>query len=200
MALEAGVSEEEAPAIPGPGISTASDQAAARATFEDLAVPYMAEVRGVMMELQWENVQSNWFDIARPLLRSLRKMAEAVDHTALCEALDRFDKAIAEVLAPGQPPSPSPADGPSRTRAPSDRFAGRGSSRCCRSPSSWCGWARSRSASAWTNCRSPRRSTRSSASSARPSRRSAPRAAPPLRRPPPPLPLPSRPDQRRNDG
>src|SRR5438128_415877 len=52
MALEADASEEEPPAIPVPGTSTAADQAGVRATFEDVAVPYMAEVRGLMMELQ----------------------------------------------------------------------------------------------------------------------------------------------------
>lgn len=109
MAMEASAQEEEPPAIVSPGISTASDQAALRATFEDLAVPYMAEVRSLMMELQWEETQASWFELARPLIRSLRKMAEPVGHGALVEGLDRFDKAIADVLAPGQPSSPSPA-------------------------------------------------------------------------------------------
>jgi hypothetical protein len=95
------------PAGTGHGTSTAADQAALRATFEDLAVPYVAEVRGAMMELQWGEAQSSWFELARPLLRSLRKMAEPVGHTALVEALDRFDAALAQVLAPGQPATPS---------------------------------------------------------------------------------------------
>jgi hypothetical protein len=91
------------------GTSTDSDQAALRATFEDLAVPYMAEVRGAMMELQWGEAQASWFEMVRPVLRSLRKMAEPVGHTTLVEALDRFDAALAEILAPGQPATPSPA-------------------------------------------------------------------------------------------
>jgi hypothetical protein len=91
------------------GASTAADQAALRATFEDLAVAYVAEVRGVMMELQWGEVQASWLELARPVLRSLHKMAEPVGDTALVEALDRFDRALAEVLAPGQPSTPSPA-------------------------------------------------------------------------------------------
>jgi hypothetical protein len=101
----------EPPSAVAHGTSTASDQAALRAMFEDVAVPYVAEVRGAMMELQWGQVQASWLEMARPVLRSLRKMAEPVGHTALVEALDRFDAALAEVLAPGQPPTPA---GPAR--------------------------------------------------------------------------------------
>ncbi|HYT48145.1 MAG TPA: helix-hairpin-helix domain-containing protein, partial [Burkholderiales bacterium] len=93
------------------GTFTASDHAALQSTFEDLAVPHMAEVRSVMMELQWGEVQSSWLELARPALRSLRKMAEPVGNLPLCEALDKFDAALAEVLGPGQPPEPS---GPAR--------------------------------------------------------------------------------------
>ncbi|HEY8926953.1 MAG TPA: helix-hairpin-helix domain-containing protein [Polyangia bacterium] len=109
MALEASAAEEEPPAIPAPGTSTAADQAAVRATFEDLAVPYMAEVRGLMMELQDGEAQASWFELARPLVRSLRKMADPVGHGAFAEALEKFDQAIGELLAPGQPAIPSPA-------------------------------------------------------------------------------------------
>jgi len=109
MALEADASEEEPPAIPASGTSTAADQAAVRATFEDLAVPYMAEVRGLMMELQYGEVQSSWFELARPLVRSLRKIADPVGHAALAEALEKFDQAIGDLLAPGQTAVPSPA-------------------------------------------------------------------------------------------
>jgi hypothetical protein len=91
------------------GKSTDSDQAALRATFEDVAVPYVAEVRSVMMELQFGEVQASWFETTRPLLRQLRKMAEPVGQTALVTALDDFDKAVGEILAPGQPASPTAA-------------------------------------------------------------------------------------------
>ncbi len=106
MAIDAALGTAT-PAAGGHGTSTAADQAALRATFEDLAVPYVAEVRGAMMELQWGEAQASWFELARPLLHSLRKMAEPVGHTALVEALDRFDAAVAAVLAPGQPSTPS---------------------------------------------------------------------------------------------
>src|SRR5437868_13903260 len=107
VAIEMALGAE--PSATGHGASTASDQAALRATFEDLAVPYVADVRSVMMELRWGDVQADWLESARPVLKSLRKMAEPVGHTALVEAIDRFDAALAEVLAPGQPPTPSAA-------------------------------------------------------------------------------------------
>jgi hypothetical protein len=91
------------------GASTAADQAAVRATFEELAVVYVADVRGVMMELQWGEVQTSWLGLARPVLRSLHQMAEPVGDAALGEALERFDRALGEVLAPGQPSTPSAA-------------------------------------------------------------------------------------------
>jgi hypothetical protein len=99
----------EPPAGVGHGASTATDQAALRATFEDLAVAYVADVRGVMMELQWGELEASWLELVRPVLRSLHKMAEPVGDAGLVEALDRFDLALAEVLAPGQPSRPSPA-------------------------------------------------------------------------------------------
>jgi hypothetical protein len=91
------------------GTSTESDEAAVRATFDDLAVPYVADVRGVMMELQWGEAQASWLEAARPVLRSLRKMAEPVGSAQLVEALDHFDAALAAALAPGQPSVPSGA-------------------------------------------------------------------------------------------
>jgi hypothetical protein len=108
LAIEKALGAEPAAKV-AHGASTASDQAALRATFEDLAVPYVAEIRGAMMELQWGEAQASWLEMARPVLRSLRKMAEPVGHTTLVEALDRFDAALAEVLAPGQPATPSAA-------------------------------------------------------------------------------------------
>ncbi|HXJ21339.1 MAG TPA: hypothetical protein VMT03_14000 [Polyangia bacterium] len=108
LAIEKALGAEPAAKV-AHGASTASDQAALRATFEDLAVPYVAEIRGAMMELQWGEAQASWLEMARPVLRSLRKMAEPVGHTALVEALDRFDAALADVLAPGQPATPSAA-------------------------------------------------------------------------------------------
>jgi len=108
LAIEKALGAEPAAKV-AHGASTASDQAALRATFEDLAVPYVAEIRGAMMELQWGEAQASWLEMARPVLRSLRKMAEPVGHVALVEALDRFDAALADVLAPGQPATPSAA-------------------------------------------------------------------------------------------
>jgi hypothetical protein len=105
VAIEMALSGEGAAA--GHGTSTAADQAAVRATFEDLAVPFVADVRSVMMELRWGEVQTSWFELVRPVLKSLKKMAEPVGQTAMIEAIDRFDAALEQALAPGQPATPS---------------------------------------------------------------------------------------------
>ena len=47
-------------------MSTAADEAALRATFEDLAVAHVADVRSVMMEVRWGEAQASWLEIARP--------------------------------------------------------------------------------------------------------------------------------------
>jgi hypothetical protein len=107
MALEAGEHEVVVPVEGSP--LTLADQAAVKSTFEELAVPYVAEVRGVMMELQWGEIQSRWLELIRPLVRSLLKMADTAGQSALGEALEKFDKVVGEVVAPGQPAAPTPA-------------------------------------------------------------------------------------------
>ena len=93
------------------GASTASDQAALHATFEDLAVEHVAPVRSAMLEVRWGEAQASWLDLAQPALKSLRRMAAEVGHTVLVGALDGFLAAVQKVLEPGQPPG---VTGPSR--------------------------------------------------------------------------------------
>jgi hypothetical protein len=91
----------EAPVVTVPS-STASDQAALLATFEDLAVPHVAQVRSAMMEVQWGEAQLSWLELAQPALKSLRRMASEVGNTTLADALEGFVAAMQKVLAPGQ--------------------------------------------------------------------------------------------------
>ena len=84
------------------GKSTASDEAALRATFEELAVAHVAPVRSAMMEVRWGEAQASWLELGRPALKSLRAMATEVGHSALVEALDGFVTAVQKVLEPGQ--------------------------------------------------------------------------------------------------
>jgi hypothetical protein len=93
------------------GTSTASDEAALHATFEDLAVEHVAPVRSAMLEVRWGEAQASWLDIALPALKSLRRMASEVAHTTMVGALDGFLVAVQKVLEPGQPPA---LTGPSR--------------------------------------------------------------------------------------
>ena len=102
---------DEPVASTGVSMSTASDEAALRATFEDLAVAHVAPVRSAMLEVRWGEAQASWLDIALPALKSLRRMAAEVNHSALVVTLDGFLAAVQKVLEPGQPPG---VTGPSR--------------------------------------------------------------------------------------
>jgi hypothetical protein len=100
LALDGGASPQ-----PVQGTSTASDQAALQATFEELAVAHVAPVRSAMMEIRWGEPQARWLEQAQPALKSLRKMAAEVGSNELITALDDFIAAVQKLLEPGQPPT-----------------------------------------------------------------------------------------------
>ncbi|HXU00425.1 MAG TPA: hypothetical protein VN903_05505 [Polyangia bacterium] len=95
----------------GPGKSTASDEAALRETFEELAVAHVTPIRNAMMEVRFGEAQASWLELGRPALKSLRTMASEVGHDALVAAVDGFVGALQSVLEPGKPPE---VTGPSR--------------------------------------------------------------------------------------
>ena len=97
--------EGDAPAQPAQGTSTAADQAALLATFEELAVGHVAPIRSAMMEVRWGEPQARWLEQAQPSLKSLRKMAAEVSSNDLVAALDDFLAALQKLLEPGQPPT-----------------------------------------------------------------------------------------------
>jgi hypothetical protein len=107
-----------APSAPAPanghqghGVSSASDDAALRETFEELAVAHVTPIRNAMMEVRFGEAQASWLELGRPALKSLRSMATEVGHQALVAALDGFVGALQTALEPGQP---SEVTGPSR--------------------------------------------------------------------------------------
>jgi hypothetical protein len=83
-----------APSRPVHGTSSPADEAAARAIFEDLAIAHVRPVRNMMLELRWGDGLGAWLELARPALRSLRKMAEPVGLADLCKGLDAFSAAL----------------------------------------------------------------------------------------------------------
>jgi hypothetical protein len=113
LALESNAAAERPAAAPAPahGHSTASDEAALRETFEELAVAHVTPVRNAMMEVRFGEAQASWLELGRPALKSLRTMASEVGHAALVAAVDGFVGAVQTVLQPGQP---SEVTGPSR--------------------------------------------------------------------------------------
>jgi hypothetical protein len=92
------------PARPAParhGVSTAADQAAVRATFEDLAIAHVRPLRNMMIDLKWGEPVTAWLDLARPALKSLRQMAEQVELGDLVKAIDGFATALDKAVQGG---------------------------------------------------------------------------------------------------
>jgi len=83
------------------GVSTAADQAAVRATFEDLAIAHVRPLRNMMIDLKWGEPVSIWLDLARPALKSLRQMAEQVEMGDLVKAIDGFSSALDKAVKGG---------------------------------------------------------------------------------------------------
>ena len=79
---------------PRHNVYTPADLAAVRATFEDLSVVYVRPLRNMMIDLKWGEPVAVWLDLARPALKSLRKMADQVELTDLVKAIDGFSAAL----------------------------------------------------------------------------------------------------------
>jgi hypothetical protein len=82
-----------------------SDREALIATFADLSVPHTAQVRSLMLEVQWGEPPTSWLALARPALRSLYRMADQIGMARLTAALDEFDAALDAALAAGSAPT-----------------------------------------------------------------------------------------------
>jgi hypothetical protein len=84
---------------PAAGVSTASDLAAVRDVFNDIAVVHVSQVRDVMLELRFGDADPAWLESTKPALRSLRAMAEQMELVELCGALDHFCEAVVAAVA-----------------------------------------------------------------------------------------------------
>src|SRR5262249_51489107 len=79
------------------GVSTQEDLAAAGRVSEDRARSYMGQVRNVMLELKGGEARAEWLGAGGAVLRSLRRMAEPMEMSELCAALDGFQSTLAQV-------------------------------------------------------------------------------------------------------
>ncbi len=101
--LEAGFASFETPTA----TSTAShgvaltDLAEVRSLFAQLAANHVRQVRDFMIDLRWSEATVDWMPICEPALRSLRRAADKLELTDLCESLDRFSVSLGEVAASG---------------------------------------------------------------------------------------------------
>lgn len=89
-----------APGAPGAqGASTARDLEAVRATFHEVAVAHVSQVRDVMLELRFGDADPTWLASTKPALSSLRAMAAQIELVELCAALDEFATMIDMAVA-----------------------------------------------------------------------------------------------------
>jgi hypothetical protein len=89
---------EMAPTVEGSAIT---DMAEVRSLFAELAAGYVRPVRDFLIDLRWGEATVEWIDICEPSLRSLRRAAERLELTELCQALDVFSGALAATKTSG---------------------------------------------------------------------------------------------------
>ncbi len=87
-----------------------TDLAEVRLLFAQLASNHVRQVRDFMIDLRWSEPTVDWLPICEPALRSLRRAADKLELSDLCEALDRFSAALSATTASGA----KIIDGPSR--------------------------------------------------------------------------------------
>lgn len=100
--LDAGFASMERPAAtPGAHSAAMSDLAEVRILFAQLAANHVRQVRDFMIDLRWSDATIDWLPICEPALRSLRRAADKLELTDLCESLDRFSGSLGEATASG---------------------------------------------------------------------------------------------------
>src|SRR5580704_9686612 len=100
--LDAGFASMERPAAtPGTHSAAMTDLAEVRLLFAQLAANHVRQVRDFMIDLRWSEATIDWLPICEPALRSLRRAADKLELTDLCEALDRFSGSLGEATASG---------------------------------------------------------------------------------------------------
>jgi hypothetical protein len=80
-----------------------ADLTEVRALFAQLAANHVRQVRDFMIDLRSGEATADWIAICDPALRSLRRAAEKLDFTPLCDALDRLSEALATAHASDSP-------------------------------------------------------------------------------------------------
>jgi len=108
--LDAGFASMERPATSTAAHSAAmTDLAEVRLLFAQLAANHVRQVRDFMIDLRWSEATIDWLPICEPALRSLRRAADKLELTDLCEALDRFSGSLGEAAASGAKAIAGPA-------------------------------------------------------------------------------------------
>jgi hypothetical protein len=84
---------KEAGQLSGVGLSDV------RELFADLAANHMRQVRDFMIDVKWGEATRDWAHVCEPALRSLRRAAEKLELTELCQGLDDYRAALEMVAS-----------------------------------------------------------------------------------------------------
>ena len=96
---EAGGGSSGGPVVDG--VSSQADQAEVQATFAALAGQHLFQLQGLLGEVQLGPTTSAWIGPAQSEVRSLRKMAGAVEAPELTQALTAIDEALEAIRRTG---------------------------------------------------------------------------------------------------
>ena len=86
---------------PSAGVVSAGDLAEVRTLFAQLAANHVRQVRDFLIDLRWSEATVDWVGICEPALRSLRRAADKLEITELCQALDAFSTSLTAAAAAG---------------------------------------------------------------------------------------------------
>jgi hypothetical protein len=96
----------EAPQEVGPvtgkdKVTSDQDRAALRELFNELAGHHLAQLRDLMIEIRGGTALAEWIDLSHPAVASVKGMAEQLELSELCAALDKLLVALAEARVGG---------------------------------------------------------------------------------------------------
>ena len=82
-------------------VTSDQDRAALRELFNELAGHHLAQLRDLMIEIRGGTALAEWIDLSLPAVASVKGMAEQLELSELCVALDKLLAALADARTGG---------------------------------------------------------------------------------------------------
>jgi hypothetical protein len=95
------VPQEVGPVTGKDKVTSDQDRAALRELFNELAGHHLAQLRDLMIEIRGGTALAEWIDLSHPAVASVKGMAEQLELSELCAALDKLLVALAEARVGG---------------------------------------------------------------------------------------------------